>query len=287
MSSATGRREFLKRSALFAAAADSLRAAAHAAPGELPTIRLGNLEVSRLLLGSNPFFGFAHKKDDTGRRMREYYTGEQIMAVLDEAAGHGISAVWTPCYDHWIALWNTYRERGGKLKIWIGQPDPKAEEDMKPAITACFRNGGRAVCIQGERIDGQVRQGRWNVVRGWVEHIKSLGMPAGIASHLPTTHLMAEERGIPTDFYHQCVYQPENYGRDCWDLAMETIRRLDKPVVAYKVLAAGRVEPAQAFPELWRNLKPKDGLCVGIFPKDKPEQVAEDTSLVRQLSARA
>jgi hypothetical protein len=248
---------------------------------------LGNLEVSRLLLGSNPFFGFAHKKDDTGKRMREYYTGERIMAVLDEAAEHGITAVWTPCYDHWIALWNTYRERGGKLKIWIGQPDPKAEEDMKPAITACFRNGGRAVCIQGERIDAQVRQGRWDVVRGWVEHIKSLGMPAGIASHLPTTHLMAEERGIPTDFYHQCVYQPENYSRDCWDLAMETIRRLDKPVVAYKVLAAGRVEPAQAFPELWRNLKPKDGLCVGIFPKDKPEQVAEDTSLVRRLSARA
>ncbi len=282
--SLTARRGFL-RGAAVVAAARALRAGGNPVPGALPSMRLGNLEVSRLILGSNPFFGFAHKKDDTGNRMREFYTPERVMAVLDEAADNGITAVWTPCYDHWIRLWNEYRERGGKLKIWIGQPDPKAEADMIPAIDACARNGGRAVAIQGERIDLQVRLGRWDVVRGWIEHIKSLGLPAGMATHQPTTHLLAEERGLPTDFYHQCVYQPENYSRECWELAMDTIAKLDKPVVAYKVLAAGRVEPSEAFPSLWRRLKPKDGLCVGVFPKDKPEQIAENAGIVRRLQA--
>lgn len=280
--SMTARRELLRGTAVWAAAR-ALNAGGNPSAGKLPSIRLGNLEVSRLILGSNPFFGFAHKKDDTGKRMREFYTPERVMAVLDEAAENGITAAWTPCYGHWIRLWNDYRERGGKLKIWIGQPDPKAEADMIPAITACASNGGRAVAIQGERIDLQVRLGRWDVVRGWIEHIKSLGLPAGMATHQPTTHLMAEERGLPTDFYHQCVYQPENYSRECWDLAMDTIGKLDKPVVAYKVLAAGRVQPAEAFPDLWRRLKPKDGLCVGVFPKDKPEQIAENVGIVRRL----
>jgi hypothetical protein len=280
--SARSRREFLKRTPLFGLAAASLRAG----PGPLPAVRLGGLQVSRLILGSNPFFGFAHKPDETGRLMREYYTDDRIMAVLDEAAEHGITAVWTPVYDRWISLWNRYRQNGGKLNIWIGQPDPKNPEDMKPAITACARNGGRAVCIQGERIDAQVRAGRWDVIRDWVEHIKSHGLPAGFASHRPETHLIAEKKGMPTDFYHQCVYQPENYSAECWEQAINTITQLRKPVMAYKVLAAGRIAPAEALPKLWRALGPKDGLCIGMFPKEQPEQIAEDTALVRRLSAR-
>jgi hypothetical protein len=38
---------------------------------------------------------------------------------------------------------------------------------------------------------------------------------------------------------------------------------------------------------LWQHLKAKDGLCVGIFPKDKPDQIAENTRLTRQLTKRA
>ena len=75
------------------------------------------------------------------------------LSVLDEAAERGITAVWTPAYDHWIRLWNRYQERGGKLRIWIGQPDP-APEEMKAHITAAAKNGAKAICIQGERIDG-------------------------------------------------------------------------------------------------------------------------------------
>ena len=283
--SAHDRREFLKQTTLFCAAT-ALSASEGLAAGALPSIRLGNLAVSRLILGSNPFFGFAHKPDGTGKRMQEFYSEERVMTVLDEAAAHGITAVWTPCYDRWISLWNRYREGGGKLKIWIGQPDVRGDENMRAAIAACARNGGRAICIQGERIDGEVRADRWNVVRGWLEHIKSFGLPAGMASHQPHTHLEAEQRGMPSDFYHQCVYQPENYSRECWDQAMVTVSKLSKPVVAYKVLAAGRVAPAEAFPELWTRLKPKDGLCVGVFPKDQPAQVAENSTLVRHLSGK-
>ncbi|MGB2819512.1 MAG: twin-arginine translocation signal domain-containing protein, partial [Phycisphaerae bacterium] len=60
----TTRREFLKDTALIGAAVGALRAADAAAAaepaGKLPKIRIGKLEVSRLILGSNPFFGFSH-----------------------------------------------------------------------------------------------------------------------------------------------------------------------------------------------------------------------------------
>ena len=44
--------------------------------------------------------------------MLAWYTPEPVMAVLDEAADLGINAVWTPCYDQWIRLWNEYQEKG-------------------------------------------------------------------------------------------------------------------------------------------------------------------------------
>jgi hypothetical protein len=285
MTSPTTRREFLKDTLALGVAATAVRMAEGVAaaekPGPLPTIKLGKLEVSRLILGSNPFFGFSHGNPHASdAEMRAYYTEERIMAVLDQAAEHGITAVWSPCYDHWIRLWNTYREKGGKLKIWIGQPD---QLPMEKEITAAAKNGAKAVCIQGCQIDAQWGQGKFDVVRGWLELIKSFGLPAGMATHGARTHLVAEEKGLPTDFYHQTLYRPDNYVREGLEESLATIEKLDKPVVAYKVLGAGRVLPKDTLPYVLKRLQRKDGICIGIFPK-KTDQIAENVALTGKFS---
>jgi hypothetical protein len=279
------RRDFLRTVGLGAVVA-AMRPAGSTALTEttrsqLPTIRLGNLEVSRLILGSNPFFGFDHGNPQaSGDEMREYYTEERIMAVLDQAAEHGITAVWTPCYENWVRVWNRYREKGGKLKIWIGQPD---RLPMEREIKIAIKNGAKAIAIQGIRIDDQVNSGKWDVVRGWLELIKSQGLPAGMATHRVTTHLEAEDRGLPADFYHQCLYRPDNYVPEGLKESLGTIEKLPKPVVAYKVLAAGRVSPKERLPYVFKRLKPKDGVCLGVFPK-KRDEIAENSSLTLKLT---
>jgi hypothetical protein len=284
----TTRREFLRDAAVIGAAVGAVRAAeagaGKGAAGKLPRIKLGKLEVSRLILGSNPFFGFSHGNPQaSAEEMRKYYTPERIMAVMDKAAEQGIDAVWTPSYDHWIKLWNRYREKGGKLKVWIGQPDNFGA--MKQHITACAKNGCKAICVQGESVDRAFREGKHGLVKEWLDLIHSFGLPAGIAAHSPRTHLVAEEKKLPVDFYHQCMYQPENYSTKCRDQALATIRKLDKPVVAYKVLAAGRLAPGEALAHLLKHVRPKDGLCVGVFPKKKDE-ITENAALTARLSAK-
>ena len=282
------RREFLREMLFVTTAAAAVRAACASVAGvlpagQLPKIKLGTLEVSRLILGSNPFFGWSHGNPQASdEQMRAFYTDAQIMKVLDAAAEQGITAVWTPCYDRWIRLWNEYQRQGGKLRIWIGQPDP-GPELMKEHITAAAKNGARAVCIQGIQVDTQMNAGRFDVLRDWLELIKSFGLPAGMATHGAKTHLMAEEKGLPTDFYHQTLYRPDNYVREGLEESLATIERLDKPVVAYKVLGAGRVLPKDTLPYLFKRLRPKDGICVGVFPKTRDE-LAENASLTRRLS---
>ena len=282
MKTTKNRREFLKDAAVLGAAAAGVRAAegwaAEEKPGRMPKIKLGRLEVSRLILGSNPFFGFAHGNPQASEReMRAYFTDERIMAVLDEAARHGVTAVWSPCYERWIRVWNEYRGRGGKLKIWIAQPD---RLPMEKEITAAAKNGSKAVCIQGCKIDDQAGKGRFDVIRGWLELIKSYGLPAGMATHRANTHLLAEEEGLPTDFYHQTLYRPDNYVKQGLEESLATIEKLEKPVIGYKALGAGRIRPQDTFPYLFSRLKRKDGLCVGVFPKDNPDQIAENVARV-------
>jgi len=297
MCDGTTRREFLGQTALIGAAVTGLRLAGGAIAAEapatgpaklaaqMPMIKIGDLRISRIILGSNPFFGFSHGNPQApGKVMKEYYTSQRIMAVMDEAADYGINAVWTPHYAHWIKLWLEYKEKGGKLKYWIGQPDAGGgDENMRKAITDCAKNGAKAICIQGVQIDAQFGKQQHDVVKGWLELIRSFNLPAGMASHKPDTHLVAEEKKLPTDFYHQCLGVPEQYEGDFRERPLATMRKIAKPVIGYKVLGAGRLKPAETFAHVFKSIKPIDGICVGMFPKDDADQIEENVALTVAL----
>ena len=72
----------------------------------------------------------------------------------------------------------------------------------------------------------------------------------------------------------------ENYDDADRAVMLERIRTLSKPVIHYKVFAAGRNDPAEALETVAENLRDSDAVCVGIFPKDKPDMLAEDIRLL-------
>jgi len=266
-------------------AMDGPAGAAEKKPRALPTIRLGSLEVSCLIFGSNPFYGFAHQPGNLGEEMKAYYTDERIMAVLDEAASHGITAIASPPYARWTRLFAQYRKRGGRLRIWLAQPDGPPQ-NMERDITAAVKAGAGAVFVQGGRVEQQVAEGNFGRLRRWVEHIRSLGVPAGMAAHRPDIHLEAEKRGFPTDFYFQCFYMPSRGFRpEDRQRAIKAIRQIRKPVVGYKILAAGRLQGKEGFTFAFRHLRRKDGVCVGMFPKHQPDQIQENADLTRRLTS--
>lgn len=278
------RRTFLAQSGLVTAAvglgAHGVRAAEAPLP-PMPKIKLGDLEVSRFILGSNPFGGYAHQPGPLGKQMKEWYTPERIMAVLDEAGGYGVTTCSSPPDPSWCQLWRDYRKRGGQLKLWLaqchGNPDKMPEE-----IARAAEAGAAAIFIQGHVVESQYEKGKFETVRGWLEAVRKLKLPAGMASHRPDVHLEAERLGFPTDFYYQCFYNVghgEVYRAEDRLKAVETIAKLPKPVVGYKLLAAGRNEPKDAFDFARAHLRPTDGMCVGIYLKERPGELRADVAL--------
>jgi hypothetical protein len=288
------RRDFLKNGAAIGIAGLAARPAsaggrpARPAAGALPTIRLGTLEVSRLILGSNPFWGYSHKSAQLDEEMRRYHTDEKIIQILDEAAACGLTALASPPDERWVRLWTRYKAGGGRLAHWISQCHG-APEQMTAEIDRSVRAGASAVFIQGARVEEQFAKGRFDVLRAWIDHIKAAGLPAGAAAHWPEVHPELERRGFPTDFYYQCMYnasKTSDYSVAERDAATKTLQALKKPVVAYKILAAGRLPAAEGFEHAFNHIARKDGVCVGIYAQRAIDQIRQNATYTEMLTAR-
>src|SRR3954468_10898563 len=108
------RRRFLQLSAGLAAASAST--AATSAP-LLPTVRIGKHEISRLILGSNPFYGYSHASRELDQHMREWGTPEHIGEALREAERNGITTFQTNGMDREMADVELHGARGGGLQV--------------------------------------------------------------------------------------------------------------------------------------------------------------------------
>jgi len=257
-------------------------------PAGLPTVRLGTLEVSRLILGSNPFWGYSHKSAQLDEDMRRHHTDKRIIQILDEAAACGLTALASPPDERWTKLWTRYKESGGRLRIWISQCHGNPEQ-MHAEIDRSIKAGAKAIFIQGARVEEQFGKGNFDVLRSWIEHIREAGLPAGAAAHWPEVHPELERRRFPLDFYFQCMYnasKTSDYSAAEREKAVATIAQLAKPVIAYKILAAGRLTAGEGFEYAFNHIKRKDGVCVGIYAQNAIDQIRQNATYTEMLTSR-
>ena len=59
---------------------------------QIPKVEFGKVEISRLILGVNPFYGFAHFNNTYSTMMREWYSPARVIEVLQRCEKCGINA---------------------------------------------------------------------------------------------------------------------------------------------------------------------------------------------------
>src|ERR1017187_5484895 len=60
---------------------------------QVPKMKFGNTEISRLVCGANQFYGFAHFNQILGTIMQEYYTPPRVCELLHQCNEFGINAM--------------------------------------------------------------------------------------------------------------------------------------------------------------------------------------------------
>jgi len=264
----------------------------------MDTVRLGSLTVSRFILGSNPFSGFSHQGPKRDFEMERYYTAARIKEVLRAAEELGVTTLIARADRHVIRTLMEYWDEGGKLQ-WMAQTCPNVGPTLQ-TVKMAVGGGAKAVHIHGGVMDNCLARGDMSDPLAGIAAIREAGLPAGIAGHDPEVFRWAEREGPDIDYYLCSYYNSAHRDKSAekspdqeeWFLEAdrrimaETILGLSRPAIHYKVMAAGRNRPEEAFAFAAKAMRPTDALCVGVFPKEKPEMLAEDVRLFRQGWAR-
>lgn len=258
----------------------------------LPTVRFANSEVqiTRLISGGNPLVGNSHFTRALNDEMREYFTAEQVVAYLHALQKAGINTLQARGDYHRILHWmELFRADGGQLH-WIAQTASEMH-DVFQNIRILAQAGTIGIYHHGTQTDALWFEGRINEVEDYLKCIRDTGVQVGLGSHLPEVIEYSEEKGWDVDFYMTCFYRlaeaprdsavvvskpgelpREEFAPDAPAAMCKVIRQTDKMCLAYKVLAAGRRcktqdEVAEALRFAYANIKPKDAVVVGMFPK--------------------
>ena len=257
---------------------------------ELSTISIGLRRVSRLIIGGNPYSGISHHSSAKSKELENFYTAAQIMADLREAERCGINTVLARADRHIMRVLNEYRGTGGKIQ-WIAQTAKRNEyAELIDHIRLIARYQPIAIYQHGGTTDQLYDEGKLDSLRDALALIRDLGFVAGIGTHDPQILKYCYHEGFDVNFYVCALYNhtrhPEMYLPADRDVALEAIQAVHLPVIAIKVLAAGRIEPVSAFRFALDRIKPIDAIAVGMDTKGRPALINDNVALVGNLINR-
>ncbi len=266
----------------------------------MPTGTIGNVTLSRLIIGGNQFSGWSHSRDLKYLRdlFKAYATEERIMATLQQAEDSGVNAIITSASGYLSRYW---KERGGRMQ-WIAQVHPKTG-DVKSDIKRAIDSGAIGAYVQGGVGDSFVKGGRVDLLGEAVAFIKDNGLIAGIGGHSIEVPMAVEKAGIQPDFYMKTLHHgnywsatppeervefnvdsggPQDHD-NIWSIAPEKtidfMRNVPRPWIGFKVLAAGAIHPREGFQYAFAN--GADFICVGMFDF----QIRENAIIARNAVA--
>jgi len=264
---------------------------------KVPMGKLGNLEVSRLICGGNLIAGAAHTRDliYASKLLKNYFTDEKIWETFRICEASGINSAIVRTAHDTIKVLNQYLDLGGKIQ-WLAQTYSYPEKGKIFDNTQwAIDSGASAVYLQGNIADKWMIAGRVDLFEKFLGHFHGKGMPVGIGGHELEVVKMIEENGLPVDFYMKTLhthnywsYQPDepkpyvrlNAPDNYWcrkpKETIEYMGKVEKPWIAYKILAAGALHPKDGFKHAFEN--GADYACVGMFDW----QVVEDSNILTE-----
>jgi hypothetical protein len=309
------RRDFLKSATGVAAGLVASKALEAETGDLLPTIMLGKHRVSRLIVGSNPMYGYSHFNKLYSQHMLEWYTDERIVKVLLDCQKAGINT-WQYSFNYAQKRQiPKFRDAGGDMQFvclaasWhydekMGRTPAEVVSGTIKCAQAAMEFKPIGIAFHGFATDILYRAGKIDEVKSFINGVHDLGTLAGISTHNPKILETLEEKGVAADFYmaglHYLSRKSDDWMRDIGMLPLDegfistdppkmaaAIRKVRKPTLVYKVLSAGRKceseeQKHQAIEWAYRNIKPIDATIIGMYPRYS-DQVAETTKMVRSV----
>jgi len=265
---------------------------------ELPMGKIKDMQVSRMLLGGNLLTHYTHSRDlrYVYNLTAHYNTDEKIFETMAEAEAHGINTLVIHTAPRTMDLLTKYRSQwGGKIQ-WIICPTAPIDDSMKAyaeQVKKVVEDGVDAIYLWGVRSDVLAAQGKVGLIAKAVEIAKDYGIPSGVGAHDLQAIKACEEHKVPADFYIKTMHhhnyptapKPDELEKPIAEVpgywcqnpqeVIDFMQTVEKPWIAFKVMAAGAIHPKNAFPYVFE--KGADHVLAGMFDFE----IAEDVNIVK------
>ncbi|MHC4144387.1 MAG: twin-arginine translocation signal domain-containing protein [Planctomycetota bacterium] len=269
----------------------------------LPKGKIKNLEIGRLLLGGNLLTHFTHSRDlkYVYNLTAHYNTEAKILETMAVAEAHGVDTLVIHTAPGVVSLLKKYRYRqGGKIK-WIICPTAQVDTEFdayKKQVETLVEEGVDAIYLWGVIADRLVSQGKVDMIAKAVEIVKANGVPSGVGAHDLEVVKQCERNNVDADFYiktlhhHKYATAPradeltrvtaEVPGYWCKnpEEVVDFMKGVEKPWIAFKVMAAGAIPPKNAFSYAFDN--GADFVLAGMFDFEIAEDVLVANSALKK-----
>jgi len=280
---------------------------------ELPKGKLGEHEIGRLVMGGNLIGGWAHARDlkYVSKLFRAYNTESKVFETLRLAEEAGINAINIGFPSN--RLLQKYRQvTGSKIKVITQVAPDRKSGDYLVNINKAIDFGVDIIQVQGNQCDWMVRDGKFDKIELMLETIRKQGLVAGLGAHTVDSLIACQEKGIIPDYYMKTMHHDnywsahprENrkpfevdgknspnhneYHNNCFctfpDRTIAFVEQATVPVMGFKVLAAGAIQPADGF--RWAFKHGADFICVGMFDFQVVQDVNITCAVLNKLQGR-
>ncbi len=279
--------------------------------GSLPHGKIGNVSISRLLIGGNLIGGWAHSRDliYTSKLFTSYNTEAKIFETLELAQACGVNTIQVDPRA-WSAVLKYNKTRSPKIQTMVCISLFEDKTKMRDEVRRLIDQGSTLLYSHGGDTDAHMMNGgKIEVIGQMVDLVKAEGVPVGVGAHSLNMPIACEKNKLNPDFYvktfhmdrywsatpkdrrteydwmqsHATDHDANNDGMWCnnpeeTEAFMETV---DKPWVAFKVMAAGAITPRMAFPYAFRH--GADFIIAGMFDF----QVQDDVKIAIESLSKA
>ncbi len=274
-------------------------------------------KVSKLICGDNPFNGHSYITEYIpGADMRNYHTEDKILEAMHKMEEMGINTMLPLADPYIIRILQHYRSNGGKMNFIFQTfaPYMTTYELAQASIRQMMSVEPIGIYLSGTYTDVRFETNRNHEIIGMLQCLKQADTKIGFGSHRPELIELCDKENWGAEFYMACMYnlRRNHEGEESGFLTgkskqgrvidpadrpvmLETLKKIDKPIIAFKIFAGGQmlVETEEkerrslikdTYETIFTSLKPNDFAAMGVFQRDH-DQIEENVSVFNEWAA--
>jgi len=246
-----------------------------------PRTQIENVSVSRMLIGTNWFFGWSHTSAAKDRYIKATMTRDKIADILEVFLAAGVDTMMGMIeYPGMKDAVTEAEQRTGKRIVYVSTPtinvgdDPAAMGEARRTIENNARLGA-AFCLPHTSCTDRLVDVRARTIRNMATYsrwMRECGMIPGLSTHMPESIVFADETNLDVGTYIG-IYNAAGFLMHVEvDWMHRIIWNAKHPVMTIKPMAAGRLLPLVGLGFVWATLRDQDMVTVGTMTPDEAKE---------------